>query len=179
MGNLNKDNQGVFINIAGDTSSIPDYEQFINRPSQDLHPEYCLANYITEYSTKVQQHKMDIQQLAHLEAIIMQIRELSNLTGNVNDLKLYPLFRKNNTYIYARYPFYRNEADVDDVRSMICPADLHLPQGESDLQILFGKPDFMAKVYDKITSIMRKEIDDNITDYKKIYSKNICDIPNL
>jgi len=173
MGNLNKDIQGVFVNIAGDHSSIPDYEQFINRPSQNLYPEYCLANYIAEYSTKVQQHKMDIQQLAHLEVIIMQIRALSNLTGNV---KLYTV---RDTYIYARCPFLRNRSDVNEVRVLIDPIDLHFPQGEFDLKILFGKKDFMDKVYDKIKIVMRAEINGNITDYKKIYSKNICDIPNL
>jgi hypothetical protein len=170
MGNLNKDNQGVFINIAGDTSSIPDYEQFINRPSQDLHPEYCLANYITEYSTKVQQHKLDIEQLAHLEKIIMQIRALSNLTGNV---KLYTV---RDTYIYARCPFHRNESEVNEVRLLIDPIDLHFPTGKAgtaDLKILSDKKDFMDKVYDKMKIVMRAEINGNITDYKKIYSKNI------
>jgi hypothetical protein len=167
MGNLNKDIQGVFVNVTGTNNTVPAYEQFINKPNQDLHPEYCLANYITEYSTKVQEHKMDIQQLAQLEVIIMQIRALSNVSGNI---KLYTV---RNTYVYARCPFYRNEADVNEVRVLIDPLDLHFPQGESDLKILFGKKDFMTKVYDKITGVMRKEIDENIADYKKIYSKNI------
>jgi hypothetical protein len=176
MGNLNKDIQGVFVNIAGDHSSIPDYEQFINRPSQDLYPEYCLANYIAEYSAKVQQHKMEIQQLAHLEKIIMQIRALSNLAGNV---KLYTV---RDTYIYARCTFYRNDSDTNEVRLLIDPIDLHFPQGKAgaaDLRILSGKTDFMNKVYDKLKIVMRAEINGNITDYKKIYSKNICDIPNI
>jgi hypothetical protein len=116
---------------------------------------------------------MDIQQLAHLEVIIMQIRALSNLTGNV---KLYTV---RDTYIYARCPFLRNRSDVNEVRVLIDPIDLHFPQGEFDLKILFGKKDFMDKVYDKIKIVMRAEINGNITDYKKIYSKNICDIPNL
>jgi hypothetical protein len=173
MGNLNKDNQGVFVNVTGTNNTVPAYEQFINRSSQDLHPEYCLANYIAEYSGKVQEHKMDIQQLAQLEVIIMQVRALSNLSGNI---KLYTV---RDTYVYARCAFYRNEADVNEVRVLIDPLDLHFPQGTVDLQMLFGKPDFMARVYDKISGVMRKEINDNIADYKKIYSKNICDIPNL
>jgi hypothetical protein len=79
MGRLNKDNHGVFVNIVGDNKQRPSYEQFIHRPTQGSHPEYCLADYITEYSTKVSQHKVDIQQLADLEVVIMQIRALSNL----------------------------------------------------------------------------------------------------
>lgn len=165
MGNLNKDNQGVFLNVVGSTSSIPDYEQFINRPSQDLHPEYCLANYVNDYSAKVQQHKLDIQQLAHLETIIMQIRALSNLSGNI---KLYTV---RNTYIYARCPFHRNDSDINEVRVLIDLIELHFPQGDPDLRILFGKKDFMDRVYDRVTTVMRAELNGNIADYKKIYSK--------
>ena len=165
MGNLNKDNQGVFVNVVGSTSSVPDYEQFINRPSQDLHPEYCLANYVNEYSAKVQQHKLDIQQLAHLETIIMQIRALSNFTSKV---KLYTV---RDTYIYARCPFHRNDSDINEIRLLIDPIDLHFPQGDPDLKILFGKKDFMDKVYEKMRFVMRAELNGNISDYKKIYSK--------
>lgn len=173
MGNLNKDNQGVFVNVTGTDQTVPAYEQFIKKPSQDLHPEYCLANYIAEYSGKVQELKVDLQQLTQLEIIIMQIRALSNLSGNI---KLYTV---RDTYVYARCGFYRNEVDVNEVRVLIDPLDLHFPQGTADLKILFGKTDFMSRVYDKLSSVMRKEINDNIADYKKIYSKNICDIPNL
>ncbi len=165
MGNLNKDNQGVFLNVVGSSSSIPDYEQFINRPNQDLHPEYCLANYITEYTSKVQQHKLDIQQLAHLETIIMQIRALSNLFGNV---KLYTV---RDTYIYARSSFYRNDSEINEIRLLIDPIDLHFPAGAADLRILSGKKDFMDKVYEKMKIVMKIEINGNIGDYKKIYSK--------
>jgi hypothetical protein len=165
MGNINKDNQGVFLNVVGSTSSVPDYEQFINRPSQDPNPEYCLANYITEYSNKVQQHKLDIQQLAHLETIIMQIRALSNLFGNV---KLYTV---RDTYIYARCPFHRNDSQINEVRVLIDLIDLHFPAGTADLRMLFGKKDFMAKVYEKVGTVMRIELNGNIGDYKKIYSK--------
>jgi hypothetical protein len=168
MGNLNKDNQGVFVNVTGTDNTVPAYEQFINKPNQDLHPEYCLANYITEYNTKVQQHKLDIEQLAHLEKIIMQIRALSNLTGNV---KLYTV---RDTYIYARCSFYRNYSETNEVRLLIDPIDLHFPTGKAgtaDLKILSGKTDFMDKVYDKLKIVMRAEINGNIRDYKKIYSK--------
>ena len=166
MGNLNKDNQGVFLNVVGSSSSIPDYEQFINRPNQDLHPEYCLANYITEYTSKVQQHKLDIQQMAHLEKIIMQIRALSNLFGNI---KLYTV---RDTYIYARCPFHRNDSDINEVRLLIDPINLHFPKGTTvDLKKLSGKKDFMDKVYEKMKIAMKIELNGNISDYKKIYSK--------
>lgn len=166
MGNLNKDNQGVFLNVVGSSSSIPEYEQFINKQVQDLHPEYCLANYIAEYTSKVQQHKLDIQQLAHLETIIMQIRALSNMAGNV---KLYTV---RNKYIYARCPFHRNETEINEIRLLIDLIDLQFPKGSTvDLNILFGKKDYMNKVYRKMKIAMCIELNGNINDYKKIYSK--------
>lgn len=166
MGNLNKDNQGVFLNVTGTSNNIPSYEQFINKKAQDLHPEYCLANYVTEYRNKVQQHKLDIEQLAHLERIIIQIRALSNLTGNV---KLYTV---RNTYIYARCPFHRNDTETNEVRVLIDPIDLHFQDGSTvDLNILFGKKGFMDRVYEKMKIVMCQEINTNIYDYKKIYSK--------
>ena len=100
MGRVNKTTDGVFVNIVGTSKERSAYNQFITRnfilPDQD--GEYCLANYVTEYSNKVSQHKMDIQQLADLEVVIMQIQALSNLIGNV---KLYTV---RNTYIYGRCP---------------------------------------------------------------------------
>ena len=173
MGRLNKDNHGVFVNIVGDNKQRPSYEQFIHRPTQGSHPEYCLADYITEYSTKVSQHKVDIQQLADLEVVIMQIRALSNLIGNV---KLYTV---RDTYIYGRCPFFRNESDINEVRVLIDPIDLYFPNGTTDLPILFGNELFMDRVYDKLSTIMSQEIQENVYNYNKIYPKNICDIPNL
>ena len=173
MGRLNKDNHGVFVNIVGDNKQRPSYEQFIHRPTQGSHPEYCLADYITEYRNKVNQHKLDIEQLAHLEVIIIQIRALSNLAGNV---KLYTV---RDTYIYGRCPFHRNESDINEVRVLIDPIDLYFPNGTADLPILFGNELFMDRVYDKLSTIMSQEIQENVYNYNKIYPKNICDIPNL
>lgn len=173
MGRLNKENQGVFTNIVGDSNTIPTYDQFINRSNQGSHPEYCLADYVNEYSSKVQQHKLDIQQLAHLEVIIIQIRALSNLVGNV---KLYTV---RDTYIYGRCPFHRNDSDINEVRLLIDLIDLNFPDGKADLKKLSGNKEFMQKVYDKMRIVMCAEINGNISDYEKIYSKNICDIPNL
>ena len=173
MGRLNKENQGVFTNIVGDSNTIPTYDQFINRSNQGSESEYCLADYVNEYSTKVQQHKLDIQQLAHLEVIIIQIRALSNLVGNV---KLYTV---RDTYIYGRCPFHRNYSDINEVRLLIDLIELHFSDGRADLRKLSGNKEFMQKVYDKMRIVMCAEINGNISDYEKIYSKNICDIPNL
>jgi hypothetical protein len=173
MGRLNKDIQGVFTNVVGSSNSIPTYNQFINRSTQGSHPGYCLADYVNEYRNKVNQHKLAIEQLAHLEVIIIQIRALSNLAGNV---KLYTV---RDTYIYGRCPFHRNESDINEVRVLIDLIELHFPTEKADLRKLSGNKDFMSKVYDKMSIVMCAEINANINDYKKIYSENICDIPNL
>ena len=175
MGRVNKTTDGVFVNIVGTSKERSAYNQFITRnfilPDQD--GEYCLANYVTEYSNKVSQHKMDIQQLADLEVVIMQIQALSNLIGNV---KLYTV---RNTYIYGRCPFFRNDSDINEVRVLIDPIDLHFPDGTADLTMLSGNELFMERSYDKISTVMRDELDENVDNYNKIYSKNICDIPKI
>jgi hypothetical protein len=95
----------------------------------------------------------------------MQIRALSNLFGNV---KLYTV---RDTYIYARSPFYRNDSEINEIRLLIDLIDLHFPAGAADLRILSGKKDFMDKVYEKMKIVMKAELNGNISDYKKIYSK--------
>jgi hypothetical protein len=173
VGRLNKDNHGVFVNIVGDNKQRPSYEQFIHRSTQGSHPEYCLADYVTEYRNKVNKHKGDIQQLADLEVLIIQIRALSNLVGNV---KLYTV---RDTYVYGRCPFFRNESDINEIRVLIDPINIIFPSGEANLTMLSGNVLFMERVYDKISTIMSQEIQENVYNYNKIYSKNICDIPNL
>ena len=166
MGRVNKTTEGVFVNIVGTSKERSSYDQFITRSDNTDGPVgYCLADFVTEYRNKVSEHKMDIQQLADLEVIIMQIRALSNLVGNV---KLYTV---RNTYVYGRCPFFRSYSDVNEVRVLIDPIDIHFPDGTADLTILSGNETFMSKVYDKISTVMRYELDENVDNYNKIYSK--------
>jgi hypothetical protein len=166
MGRVNKTTEGVFVNVVGTSKERSSYDQFITRNNDTGGSGgYCLADFVTEYSNKVSKHKMDIQQLADLEVIIMQIKALQNLDGNV---KLYTV---RNTYVYARCPFFRSSSDVNEVRVLIDPIDIHFPDGTADLTILSGNETFMKKVYLKLYIAMCQELDKNVYDYKKIYSK--------
>ena len=166
MGRVNKTTEGVFVNVVGTSKERSSYDQFITRNNDTGGSGgYCLADFVTEYRNKVSEHKMDVQQLADLEVIIMQIRALSNLVGNI---KLYTV---RNTYVYGRCPFFRSSSDVNEVRVLIDPIDIHFPDGTADLTILSGNETFMSKVYDKISTVMRYELDENVDNYKKIYSK--------
>ena len=166
MGRVNKTTEGVFVNVVGTSKERSSYDQFITRNNDTGGSGgYCLADFVTEYRNKVSEHKMDVQQLADLEVIIMQIRALSNLVGNI---KLYTV---RNTYVYGRCPFFRSSSDVNEVRVLIDPIDIHFPDGTADLTILSGNETFMSKVYDKISTVMRYELYENVDNYKKIYSK--------
>jgi hypothetical protein len=166
MGRLNKTTEGVFVNIVGTSKERSTYDQFISRSNGSDQPGgYCLADFVTEYSNKVSKHKVDFQQLSDLEVIIMQIRALTNMKDTI---KLYTV---RDTYVYARCPFFRSDNDINEVRVLVDPIDLYFPDGTADLEILSGNETFMLKAYGKLYIVMTYELDKNVYDYKKIYSK--------
>ncbi len=168
MGRLNKTTEGVFVNIVGTSKERSTYDQFITRSNgsdPDQPGGYCLADFVTEYSNKVSKHKVDFQQLADLEVIIMQIRALTNMKDTI---KLYTV---RDTYVYGRCPFFRSDNDINEVRVLIDPIDLYFPDGTADLAMLSGNQLFMSRAYDKVSAVMRYEIEENVDNYKRIYSK--------
>ena len=168
MGRLNKTTEGVFVNIVGTSKERSTYDQFITRSNgsdPDQPGGYCLADFVTEYSNKVSKHKVDFQQLSELEVIIMQIRASTNMKDTI---KLYTV---RDTYVYGRCPFFRSDNDINEVRVLIDPIDLHFPDGTADLTMLSGNQLFMLKAYDKVSAVMRYEIEENVDNYKRIYSK--------
>jgi len=168
MGRLNKTTEGVFVNIVGTSKERSTYDQFITRSNgsdPDQPGGYCLADFVTEYSNKVSKHKVDFQQLSDLEVIIMQIRASTNMKDTI---KLYTV---RDTYVYGRCPFFRSDNDINEVRVLIDPIDLYFPDGTADLAMLSGNQLFMSRVYDKVSAVMRYEIEENVDNYKRIYSK--------
>jgi hypothetical protein len=168
MGRLNKTTEGVFVNIVGTSKERSTYDQFITRSNgsdPDQPGGYCLADFVTEYSNKVSKHKVDFQQLSELEVIIMQIRALTNMKDTI---KLYTV---RDTYVYGRCPFFRSDNDINEVRVLIDPIDLYFPDGTADLAMLSGNQLFMSRAYDKVSAVMRYEIEENVDNYKRIYSK--------
>jgi len=163
---MGKLNNGVFLKVTGNQEQRPQWEQFITDDhGTDLHPEIGLARFVEIYKERITSVKTDLQELADLEIIILQIRALSNLVGNV---KLYTVKDK---YIYARYNFYRTDNDINELRVLIDPIDLYFPIGTVDPEILFGNEDFMKKVYYKLRTSMLETIIENVDNYVKIYSK--------
>jgi hypothetical protein len=162
---MGKLNNGVFLKVTGNQEQRPQWEQFITDDhGTDLHPEIGLARFVEVYKERITSVKTDLQELADLEVIILQIRALSNLIGNV---KLYTVKDK---YIYARTNFYRTDNDINELRVLIDPIDLYFPNGTVDPQILFGNEDFMKKVYYKIRTSMLETIIENVDNFTKIYS---------
>jgi hypothetical protein len=162
---MGKLNNGVFLKVTGNQEQRPLWEQFITDDhGTDLHPEIGLAKFVELYKERVTAMKTDIQELSDLEVIVLQIRALSNLFGNV---KLYTVKDK---YIYARTNFYRSDNEINELRILIDPIDLYFPNGTVDPQILFGNEDFMKKVYYKLRTSMLETIIENVDNFTKIYS---------
>jgi hypothetical protein len=163
---MGKLNNGVFLKVTGNQEQRPMWEQFITDDhGTDLHPEIGLAKFVELYKERVTAMKTDIQELSDLEVIVLQIRALSNLFGNV---KLYTVKDK---YIYARTNFYRTDNEINELRVLIDPIDLYFPNGMTvDPQILFGNEDFMKKVYYKLRTSMLETIIENVDNFTKIYS---------
>ena len=162
---MGKLNNGVFLKVTGNQEQRPQWEQFITDDhGTDLHPEIGLVRFVEVYKDRITSVKTNIQELADLEVIILQIRSLSNLVGNV---KLYTVKDK---YIYARFYFYRVDNDINELRVLIDPIDLYFPDGAADLEMLFGNEEFMKKVYYKLRTTMLTTIIENVDNFTKIYS---------
>jgi len=165
MGRVNKSTEGVFVNIVGSSSEISKYQQFLHRsPSTILSGKY--QGLMTAYSNKCSVIKMDLQQLAELEVIMMQIRSKEEIAGNI------VWFQMRNKYVYARCPFFRTDQSINEMRCLIDNIEFYFddPQ-ELDLSILSGNPEFVQKTVDKLSSKMDEEINENIRNYEKVYGK--------
>lgn len=163
---MGKLNNGVFLKVVGNQEQRPQWEQFMTDDHGTVqYPEIGLARLMEYYKVRVTAIKSDLQELATLETMILQIRAMSNLVGNV---KLYTVKDK---YIYARTNFYRTDNDINELRLLIDPIDLHFPNGKADPEILFGNEAFMKKVYYKLTTSMVETITENLNNFDKIYSK--------
>lgn len=165
MGRVNKSTEGVFVNIVGSTSEISKYQQFLHRsPSTILSGKY--HGLMTAYSNKCSVIKMDLQQLAELEVIMMQIRSKEEIAGNI------VWFQMRNKYVYARCPFFRTDQSINEMRCLIDNIEFYFDDPQKlDLSILSGNPEFVQKTVDKLSSKMDEEISENIRNYEKVYGK--------
>lgn len=161
MGRVNKNIEGVFVNVVGNEKEKSSYDRFIDYGSvltEKESKEY--SKFIKVYQELIKSHKTTIEQLAETEVIIMQIRSRDNL--KLSDIKLNIV---RGEYIYARCPFFRTDKTTKDIRVIVDNVEF---QG-GDLRKLSGNEEFMNKAYDKLIKAMEYEIDDNISNYQTIY----------
>lgn len=156
MGRFNKATEGVFSEMVGNDKTVSLYEKFINY-GKDLKIGKELQKFTQEYQSIIDENKTNFERLSRLEEIIMQLRSIEN----ISDVKL-SLVRE---YIYARCPFFRLGRDSKDIRVIVGTTDLN---GQK-LDKLVDNQDFMEKAYDKLRVAMKFEVDNNISDYKKIF----------
>lgn len=161
MGRVNKTIEGVFTNIVGTSSEISTYNQFINQ-GEDLNISKELQDLTDTYVKLVNEHKNTFEQLASLEEIIMQMR----IKENLDDIKL-SLVRE---YIYARTPFYRKDKKAKDVRVIVDKIEFH-PEVGTNIEILIGNEDFMARAKEKLVTAMDTEIKENVRLLKILLKK--------
>ena len=160
MGRINKTIEGVFVDIVGNSSKLSGYEQFLNQGTST--PSRELSKLTSDYKSLITNHKEVFEQLAALEEVIMQLR----IRENLDDIKL-SLVRE---YIYARTPFYRKDKKAKDVRVIVDKIEFH-PQVGTNIEILFGNEEFMARAKEKLVQSMDSEIKENIRLLKVLMKK--------
>ena len=151
MGRINKTIEGVFIDIVGNSSKLSGYDQFLNQGTDKSSRE--LNKLTNDYKSLIVENKEIFEQLASLEEVIMQLR----IRENLDDIKLSQV----REYVYARTPFYRKDKVAKDVRVIVDKIEFH-PEGEENLDNLFGKKSFMDKAKYKLAQAMDNEIEENI-----------------
>jgi hypothetical protein len=109
---------------------------------------------------------MDLEQLAQLEVIMMQIRSVDEIEGNI------VWFQMRNKYVYARCPFYRTDQSINEMRCLIDNLEFYFTDvQDTDLSILSGNPEFVEKTKEKLIAKMEDEIGENVRNYEKVYGK--------
>lgn len=156
MGRVNKTIDGVFIDLIGDETQISSYDKFINYGKEIKSKNSDLLSLTKEYKNIIGKNKGTINKLAKLEEVIMQLRCIEDLS----EIKL-SLVRD---YLYARTPFYRLGKANKDIRIIV---DRH-EFWSTDLNELGTNKEFMSKANEKLTAAMLSELQENISEYRKL-----------
>lgn len=161
MGRFNKTTEGVFAEMVGTDKTISNYEKFLNNGKTLKVIGKDLQKFTKEYENVISENKTTFERLAKLEEIIMQMRSADN-----NDNIKLSLVRE---YIYARSPFFRLGRKSKDVRVIVGTTDIY---GEV-VDKLLKNQEFMDKAKEKLKDAMNTEVEENVTQYKKIFQKNL------
>lgn len=156
MGRVNKATEGVFVDIVGDKKTISSYDLFLQNEgaiTKQMKP------FVDQYKSIIAKTKVEMEKLALLEEIIMQLRSKENL----DDIK-FSLVRE---YIYARCPFYRRNKTAKEIRVIVDNIEFW----EKYIDNLNDNKDIMNKAKTKLVKAMEKEIAENISIFKALYKK--------
>ncbi len=156
MGRVNKKTEGVFTDIVGDMNEVSSYNEFTNQ--KDLDKTKNLKVLTGMYKGIINVNNPTFEQLSHLEEIILQLRAIENMDIKVSILR--------NEYIYVRTPFYRRSKNIKDIRTIIENPEF---KGEQVTNLL-GNDKFITISKKKLRSMMVENINENISEYKKIYN---------
>jgi len=154
MGRVNKLTEGVFTEILGNTNEISKPDMFAEF-GKNINSTEELDMFTEQYKRQTKKIQLDLELLANLEVVIMQLRA----SNNIDDIKL-SIVRE---YIYARCPFYREDKVTKDIRVIVGNVEFH----GDNIDNLLGNPEFMGKAKEKLVRAMGYEIERNIIEYTK------------
>ena len=160
MPRFNKVTEKVFASIAETNGRKGAYDQFLNIDNElGLSQSKLLKQMKEKYKDITQECKDDIQALALIEEIIIQIR-----SKEVIDAELRLSLSRD--YIYARSTFYRRENQINDIRVIAGKVS----DFGDDLDALVNDPGFKLICKSKLQEAMDKEIETNVKNLNLVYS---------
>lgn len=160
MGRVSKATEGVFTELVETTERKCPFQIFIEKNRAKTSSE-SLEKYLGAYSKIVEKIKRDVERMAALEEIIIQMRAKENLTN----IKLSYV----REYIYVRCPFYRKGNIAKDIRVLVDKIE----NWTDKLDKIETNKEFMAKAKLKLSEAMEIEINKNIMFYKENFKTTI------
>ena len=148
MGRVNIFTDGVFSNITGTQTKVPEFLRFLNNQDLLKKPKGDLKKFLDEYKKLTESNKETFERLSTLEDVILQLRAMDNLTRD--NIKLNVV----REYIYARTTFHRKDISNNDIRVIVGQTDEY----GDNLDILLGNKEFMDHSKEKLITAMNEII---------------------
>lgn len=164
MGRVNRNIEGAFVKLMGETNEVTAYESFLNR-FELMNAPNLLKKYTKLYKDYVNSERLKLDRICLIEEIILQLRTRETIEG----IKLNFL---GNNYVYARCPYYRRDINskdirvmVDNIKNLVSPfSNIHVSDKEDDITIEFleSNETFMEYAKNKLRDSMMDIIKANI-----------------
>lgn len=157
MSRSNKLVKLVFSDIVATEDKPNAGDAFLNVDKKlGISPGLELFQYKEMYRDLLNRIKSDLDSLAELEEIIVQLRCLF-LVGS--DIKL-SIVR--NEYIYARALFYRKGYEAKDIRVLVSTVE----KFGNDIKELYKNSDLMGLAETKLAEAMKEELNNNYVSFE-------------